>query len=209
MKTRDFINRIDFFKEKDFIARGSGRHLMMLKPLTEDVILQVEADLHRKFGCFNLSFRLGVRFEVINREFYKLANNQYGVESRPYDFTYWEYMRNVPKRMEGPHQWDFQGNEAEINEVVKLAQRFLAEQAWPWLERISDPQSTLDLMAPKHIKPPLDWVVSIESYLLAKNYGLKLPERAIEGIFWCIKQKEIGMTVCQRLVDRDDLKNEL
>jgi hypothetical protein len=206
MKLRDLFARSRAFKAEGFKAKGSGRYLTLTKALDPERALIVEADLHRKFGEFRLSFRVGVRFHVAEEEFYKITLGEYCVIEDSSSFTLWSSMRNIPERTLGPDLWTFQDNEAEISRVIPEVDHFFLTAAFPWQSGLSDPRSAIEWMVPHQFLHRVErWTESIKCYFLAKHYRLPVPKEALTCIFSCARSDDIGSSVCKRLIERENL----
>ena len=206
MKLRDLISKLRAFKAEGFNAKGSGRYLTLIKGLDPERALIVEGDLHRKFGEFRLSFRVGVRFHVAEKKFFKITNGDYSVVEDSNSFTLWSSMGDIPSRSSGPDQWTFQDNQAEIYRVISEVDHFFFTAAFPWQSGLSDPRSAIEWMVPHQFLHRLErWSQSIKCYFLAKHYRLPVPKEALTCIFSCARSDGIGSSVCKRLIEIENL----
>lgn len=206
MKLRDLIARSRAFKAEGFKAKGSGRYLTLTKALDAERALIVEGDLHRKFGEFRLSFRVGVRFHVAEEEFYKITNGEYCVVEDSNSFTLWSSMGDIPERTLGPEMWTFQEKEAEINRVLAEVDHFFLATAFSWQSNLSDPKSAIEWMVPHQFLHRVErWTESVTCYFLAKHYRLPVPMEALTCIYSCARSEGIGSSVCKRLIERENL----
>lgn len=179
---------------------------MLKKAVDPDRAFLVEADLHRKFGEYRLSFRVGVRFHDVENEFYRLANGEYSVKENAYSFTLWQSMGDIPNRCAGPDLWTFGQQPDDLQKVIGEIDRFFLESAIPWMARLSEPLNAVEWIVANCWPHKIEWwCEAIRCYSLAKQFQLPIPKEPLSGIFACANSGGIGSSVCKRLIVRDRL----